>query len=452
MKEISRAIELKKELDALRPISKENELRIMQKFRLDWNYHSNSIEGNSLNYGETKALILFGITAQGKPLKDHFEVRGHDEAIKWVLDIVKEERPLSENFIRELHKLILKEPYKVDAITPDGEPTKKTVHIGEYKKTPNHVKTETGEIFRFATPEETPIMMAELIDWYRKKEENPETNPILLAAKFHYYFIRIHPFDDGNGRTVRILMNFILLKHGYPPVVIKTSDKAQYFSVLQQADAGDMEPFFDYIAKNLIESLAIMVKGARGESIEEDDDIDKEVALLERRLQEVGGKVKKFKSSESLVESLDLVIAPLVNRFIEKCGLFDKFYYQSKLIGGINRGNIFFNDISFTNKDSILDEIENQLEKEIGIMNLFINYQYLRFKRIGFGEHDFKCSLVFLFDEDEYFIKNGNTKRSYQKRYGESITDEEIQEIVRAEVNAHKDMIDKLIKEKNKSS
>lgn len=60
----------------------------MQKFRLDWNYHSNHLEGNSLTFGETKALILFGITAQGKPLKDHLEIEGHNEAIEWVLDIV----------------------------------------------------------------------------------------------------------------------------------------------------------------------------------------------------------------------------------------------------------------------------------------------------------------------------------------------------------------------------
>ncbi len=105
MESLDKILELKTQLDQLRPISKENELRITQKFRLDWNYHSNHLEGNSLTYGETKALILFGITAQGKPLKDHFEVAGHDEAVKWILDVVKEQRPLTENFIRELHKL-----------------------------------------------------------------------------------------------------------------------------------------------------------------------------------------------------------------------------------------------------------------------------------------------------------------------------------------------------------
>lgn len=115
MKNVEKAIALKKQIDALRPLKPEDEVRIMQKFRLDWNYHSNNLEGNSLTFGETKALLLFGITAQGKPLQDHIEITGHNEAVNWVLDIIKQERPLTENFIRELHKLILKEPYEVDS-------------------------------------------------------------------------------------------------------------------------------------------------------------------------------------------------------------------------------------------------------------------------------------------------------------------------------------------------
>ena len=87
MEQIARALELKMELDSLRPIDQEREAIIMLKLRLDWDYHSNHLEGNSLTYGETKALILFGITAQGKPLHDHLEITGHDEAIKWVTGI-----------------------------------------------------------------------------------------------------------------------------------------------------------------------------------------------------------------------------------------------------------------------------------------------------------------------------------------------------------------------------
>ncbi|MCO6491274.1 MAG: hypothetical protein J5I98_22850 [Phaeodactylibacter sp.] len=106
---IQQADALKAELDQLRPLDETQEARIWQQFRLWWNYHSNSIEGNSLTYGETKLLILHGLTADGKPLRHHFEVVGHNEALKWLLDVVKGDYPLTEQFIRELHKMILKE-------------------------------------------------------------------------------------------------------------------------------------------------------------------------------------------------------------------------------------------------------------------------------------------------------------------------------------------------------
>ena len=164
MEEIRQALQLKTELDSLRPIDKVQEDRIMQKFRLDWNYHSNHLEGNSLTYGETKALILFGVTAQGKPLKDTLEITGHNEAINWVLEMIKGDRPLTENFIRELHSLLLEDSYK-ESKNADGELVPRKISSGKYKTTPNHVQTVTGEIFYFATPEETPAKMFEIINY-----------------------------------------------------------------------------------------------------------------------------------------------------------------------------------------------------------------------------------------------------------------------------------------------
>lgn len=269
MEILKQAEQLKAELDSLRPLDAEAEARIMQKFRLDWNYHSNNLEGNSLTYGETKALILFGITAQGKPLKDHFEITGHNDAINWVVDLVKGETELTEVFIRELHTLLLKESSYKEAQTPDGKPTRRKIEVGKYKTQPNHVITVTGETFYFATPEETPAKMQELIEWFRIEKAKPEVNTIILSALFHYKFIRIHPFDDGNGRVARILMNFILMQFGYPPVIIKTEDKVNYFRVLRLADADQLNPFIDYIANNLISSLEIMISGARGGIAEE---------------------------------------------------------------------------------------------------------------------------------------------------------------------------------------
>lgn len=439
MKNIEKAIKLKSDLDTLRPLSKEDELRIMQKFRLDWNYHSNHIEGNSLTYGETKALILFGITAQGKPLKDHFEMTGHDEAVKWIMDIIKQDRPLTENFIRELHKLILKEPYEVDAITPDGNPTKKRIEIGAYKSIPNHVKTKTGEIFRFASPEETPALMRDLLDWFRIETSKEGFNPVLVASEFHYKFIRIHPFDDGNGRTARILMNFIFLQNGFPPVIIKTNDKANYFSVLRQADAGILEPFIDYIAKNLINSLEIMIKGARGESIEEPDDIDKEISLLEQKLKSISQPIEISKDKESLLDIFDKSIAPLTKKFIEKAEKFEKFYIKNKFHIWVNNGS------STPNKERALEVARESVKEDT--ISIRSGFSYTAFNQKGFQESNYSSSIEFQFDYTKYKVFDSKKQVLFEKLYTEQLEDEEIIELVNSEVKRHKNQIEKQISE-----
>ncbi|MCB0845963.1 MAG: Fic family protein [Bacteroidetes bacterium] len=442
MSNIEKSIKLKAELDALRPLKKEDEMRIMQKFRLDWNYHSNHLEGNTLTYGETKALILFGITAQGKPLKDHFEITGHDEAIKWVIDIVKQERPLTENFIRELHKLILKEPYEVDAITPDGQPTKKRVNIGEYKTSPNHVKTKTGEIFRFATPEETPALMNDLILWYRNKSDNKEANPILLAAEFHYKFIRIHPFDDGNGRTARILMNFILMQFGYPPVIIKTEDKENYFAALRQADAGQIAPFIEYIAQNLAHSLEIMIKGVKGENIEEPDDIDKEIALLEQRLKSIGPTIEITKTRDSVFSAYSQSISELMKRFLEKAALFEKFYVENSVSAFVNERIESFGKASIIRETSYrVDEYTNNIKVQI---------EYKGFKQKEIPEFGHISQLIIFFDYTRYRVEN-TAGISIEKLYGEQLSEAEITQLVNSEIKKHRDLIDAKIEELKKN-
>ena len=128
---------LKSTLDTYRPLDEIQERRIFQKFRLDWNYHSSKIEGNALTFGETKGLLLFGITAQGKPLRDHFEITGHNEAIDWIMDVVRQERPITESFIRQLHELLLKETHKREAVNKEGQKVFRTIEIGRYKRQPN---------------------------------------------------------------------------------------------------------------------------------------------------------------------------------------------------------------------------------------------------------------------------------------------------------------------------
>ena len=94
---------------------------MLQKFRLDWNYHSNAIEGNSLTLGETRSLLLHGLTAEGKPLRDHLDIKGHNEAILGLEEVVHDTRPLTEQFIREMHQVLLGEEHYKPAYAASGQ-------------------------------------------------------------------------------------------------------------------------------------------------------------------------------------------------------------------------------------------------------------------------------------------------------------------------------------------
>lgn len=443
MEEIANALELKNELDNLRPIDKEKEAIIMQKFRLDWNYHSNHLEGNSLTYGETKALILFGITAQGKPLKDTLEITGHNEAINWVIDLVKGERTLTENFIRELHSLLLKDSYK-ESKNAEGIIVPRKISAGKYKTTTNHVETVTGEIFYFATPEETPAKMHDLLNWYNEKTKEEQVNPILVAAEFHYRFIRIHPFDDGNGRTARILMNFILMQFGFPPVIIKTEDKANYFAALQMADAGNIEAFVNYIAQNLVRSLEIMIAGAKGENIEEEDDLDKEIALIEQRLKNVDvfrGKKERLQKKEKFFTNS---ILPLINIFIERISKFDKLYEENYLtleIGAKTFRNKFDFEVYLEKALINFEELE-----EVNIEMIFGSL-----KKNFDGDIGYMSQLIIEFKAETYSILRNFDEICLSSEYKNKLTALQIDEIVNYEIKRHKEFIEqKIAKKENK--
>ena len=213
---LARVDDLKKQVDALKPLPKDVEGKIWQKYRLDWNYHSNAIEGNSLTFGETLVFLREGLTAKGKPLKDHLDMKGHNEVVEYLFSMIHKKDELTEKHIKEFHKILLVEPYEVNAVTLDGQKSTKTIKIGEYKSQSNHVLTPTGDTHYYATPDETPGRMGELIEWHRREKDT--LHPVILAALLHYEFVNIHPFDDGNGRMSRILMNLVLLQNGYPPV------------------------------------------------------------------------------------------------------------------------------------------------------------------------------------------------------------------------------------------
>ncbi len=321
---ITQIDELKTEIEALRPFSAALEQRIMQKFRLEWNYHSNAMEGNQLTFGETKAFLLYGLTAHGKPFKDYLDIKGHNEAITYLQQFIRGENVLTEADIRELHKILLVESYEVDAVTFDGQPTKKRIALGQYKTMPNHVKTVTGAVHYYATPEETPAKMGDLMEWYRAALKTGELHPLVLAATFHHQFVNIHPFDDGNGRLARLLMNLILMQAGYVPVVIKLEAKPTYLLALSKADAGELEDFIILVGQELLKSLELCLRGARGEPIDELADLDKQIALLQMRLQ----PSSPTQSLRQRARLFDDLLAPLWEKLFAYLIKFEPFFKQ----------------------------------------------------------------------------------------------------------------------------
>jgi len=270
-------------LSDLLPFREEDLQRLNKKIRLEFNYNSNHLEGNTLTYSETELLLIFDKTTGNHELREYEEMKAHDVAFEIIRDWAADpERFLSEAELRNLHKILLVRPFWKDALTLNGQWTKRKIQVGTYKEQPNSVQLQNGEIFHYASPEETPILMGELVDWYREEEEKKALHPVQLAALLHYRFVRIHPFDDGNGRMSRLLMNYVLIRHKLPPVVIKSADKKNYLFALNQADTGDIDAFVRYIGEEMMWSLELSIKAAKGESIEEDDDLQKEIEVWKR--------------------------------------------------------------------------------------------------------------------------------------------------------------------------
>ena len=279
---------LYKEWRSLQPLKQELQHRIDQQFMFDFNYNSNHLEGNTLTYGQTKLLLLFGRTEGEALMRDYEEMKAHNVGLELMKkEAIDKQRPLSESFIRELNSIILVgDFYKM---SNDREHRYK-IHVGIYKTRPNSVITHSGEMFDYASPEETPALMSDLVNWYRREEQQGILSVIELAALFHYRYIRIHPFEDGNGRIARLLMNYILLRNGYPMIVIPTTDRNNYLEILGKCDKitgtipfdganaskEQIKPFIDYITHFVERKFLLVIPFVKGEisRFSENDDPD----------------------------------------------------------------------------------------------------------------------------------------------------------------------------------
>ena len=254
----------------LQPLSDEDRARLSRRFTIDFNYNSNHLEGNTLTYGQTEILLLFGKVIGEANVKDVQDMTASNVTLNMMKEEANiKETPLTQAFIRTLHKTLMREDYTVYRNLPGGMQTRYTVHAGQYKTRPNSVFTRYGDRFEYASPEETPALMTDLVDWYNKAEAEGKLSPVELAVLFHYRYIRIHPFEDGNGRIARLLVNYILTKHDYPMIVVRSRLKNEYLEALHAADlmvgsspsAGakasltKIKPFVQYFKKLLAKEI-----------------------------------------------------------------------------------------------------------------------------------------------------------------------------------------------------
>jgi Fic family protein len=251
---------LKNQLDGYRPLKEKEHLwqAIQEKIRSEWTYHSNAIEGSTLTLGETIFFLQYGLTVEGKPFKDFLDARNHAEAIALLYEYVAEDRPISEGFIKEINALLLSGASYTKAIDQFGNPTKKPATPGEYKKLPNTVLRPDGTIHQYIHPLQVAVEMEYLCKWINKNIYTQ--HPVIISAVAHYNMVRIHPFDDGNGRGARILMNVILIKTKYPPAIIKMENRRKYLEALEHGDKGNLTPFVEFVSQSLIDTATEMLK------------------------------------------------------------------------------------------------------------------------------------------------------------------------------------------------
>ncbi len=199
------------------------------------------MEGNTLTLRETD-MVLRGLTIDRKPLKDHMEAVGHKEAFDFVRDLVKEQAPLSESMIKQIHYLVLAD---------------KREDRGVYRRVPVRIM---GAKHEPAQPYLIRPKMEQLLEDYR----NNTDHIISRLARFHIEFEGIHPFIDGNGRTGRLLVNLELMKAGYPPIDVKFADRISYYNAFDEYhvkhDFGAMQKLFAGYVNAKLDSYLMMLE------------------------------------------------------------------------------------------------------------------------------------------------------------------------------------------------
>lgn len=240
-----------KQFKALQPFPPELSQNLDEWFKVELTYSSNAIEGNTLTRLETAEIIEKGITAviSGKSLRDQLEAVNHAKALDYIKNLAKDIKShqfITEDHIKAVHKIILT---GID----DG-------WAGKYRLTDVFIR---GSDTEFPSPHAVPYAMKEFIQWLNGQQI---AHPVRVAADTHFKFVSIHPFIDGNGRTARLLMNLVLIMHGYPMAVIRNENRTEYLATFDKArNEMNMQPFYDIVENAVESSLDVYIKAGKGE-------------------------------------------------------------------------------------------------------------------------------------------------------------------------------------------
>lgn len=230
--------------DRLNALSMNQNEKITKALDIEYTYESNKIEGNTLTLKETALVIEKGLAVGGKTLNEHLEAINHFFAIDYIKEVATSKESITERIISNIHSLILK-----------GIDDKNSGKYRDVQVLISGAKHEPPQ------PYKVPLQMRELLKWYNYNKD--KLHPIALSAEMHERLVTIHPFIDGNGRTSRLLMNLILLQHGYPIAILKGDSKSRltYYNTLEIAQTeNNKEPFINFIAENIETSLQRIIK------------------------------------------------------------------------------------------------------------------------------------------------------------------------------------------------
>jgi len=291
----------KSRLDALRPIPAIALKSIKESLTFEWTYNSNSIEGNTITLQETQLIIEEGITIKGKSLREHFETLNHHDAIALVENLAGTTSALAAREVLEVHGLVLQRIEKE--------------YAGRYRNSGVRITNAN-----FTPPNALKIddFMDELLAWVNGEAQ--ALHPLVRATVFHHRFVWIHPFFDGNGRTVRLLFNLLLMREGFPPAIILSNDRKKYYDALNKANLGDYSKLMLLVLQAEERSLDIYLSNLenRYEDYQPISDIVSEpgfaygqeyVSLLARQ-----GKIDAFKDGRNWVTTKAAVLEYVQNR------------------------------------------------------------------------------------------------------------------------------------------